>query len=81
MIEPLRDVMPGWLRARLRAWLWTRPAPLPPSVRRGLTVSYVEDIQMLEGLIRRDLRHWLADSPCPCNSAVDTGSRGANVPS
>jgi len=63
LIEPLRAIMPGWLWGRLRAWLWARPAPLPPKLRRDLTVSYAEDIQMLSQLIQRDLGHWLADSP------------------
>lgn len=58
-IGPLRERMPGWLRARLRGWLWVRPAPLPPAVRHALTASYVDDIQLLEELIQRDLRHWL----------------------
>ena len=80
VVEPLRDIIPGWLQARLRAWLWARPAPLPPAMRRDLTTSYAEDIQMLEGLIQRDLGHWLADSPRPCNLAEDIESRGANVP-
>lgn len=66
--------------ARQGAGLWARPAPLPPAMRRDPTTSYAEDIQMLEGLIQRDLGHWLADSPRPCNLAEDTGSRGANVP-
>jgi hypothetical protein len=54
LIDPLRAVMPGWLRAP--------PASLPPSVRRGLTTDYATDIQMLEGLIQRDVGHWLIAS-------------------
>ena len=81
LVEPLRDHMPGWLQARLRSWLWMRPAPLEPAVRRDLTASYREDIRRLEGLIHRDLGHWLADNPMSRNSVTDAGSRGADVPS
>jgi hypothetical protein len=65
LIEPLRVSMPGWLRARLRSWLWVRPAPLPPKLRRDLTVKCAEDIQLLSQLIQRDLGHWLADNSSP----------------
>ncbi|WP_129677430.1 sulfotransferase [Candidatus Chloroploca sp. Khr17] len=78
VIEPLRDIMPGWLRARLHAWLWVRPATMVPAVRSDLTTSYAADIHMLEGLIQRDLGHWLADDPSPDNSVEDTRSRGVN---
>jgi hypothetical protein len=35
---------------------------MAPAVRRDLTTSYAVDIQMLEGLIQRELGHWLTAS-------------------
>lgn len=59
--EHLRGLLTGGLRTRLRAWLWVHPPPLPVPVRHALTANYQDDIQMLQGLIGQDLRHWLAD--------------------
>jgi hypothetical protein len=52
----------GWSRRvgdRLRRENLTRP-PLPPETRRRLTEVYREDIEELQGMIGRDLSHWLA---------------------
>ncbi|MBP1464223.1 sulfotransferase [Candidatus Chloroploca sp. M-50] len=77
---PLSERIPAMLRSRLHTWLWVRPAPLLPAVRRDLTASYAADIQRLEELIQRDLRHWLADHPRPYNPAEANEAGDTNVP-
>lgn len=60
-VTPRRAAVPGWLRKRLHAWLWVRPAPLPPAVRSELTAGYREEIERLQGLVQQDLGDWLAE--------------------
>jgi len=44
---------------RLRVYNWRPAQPLAPALRRALTQRYRSDIEQLQGLINRDLAHWL----------------------
>ncbi len=43
----------------LLTWNQRKPPPLEPQLRRELTALYRDDILQLQGLIGRDLSHWL----------------------
>jgi hypothetical protein len=47
------------LKGRALSWNSPRPPPLDPGLRREVTESCREDILRLQGLIGRDLSHWL----------------------
>jgi hypothetical protein len=59
-----RGVIPESTRRKifsvLQGYNQIRPAPLDPHTYRELTAWYREDILNLQGLIGRDLSHWLA---------------------
>lgn len=59
----IKALLPATLRralgSRLRAWNRVKPPPLDPALRRELTESYLDEILRLQGLIERDLSHWL----------------------
>jgi len=59
-----KNVVPArWTRRlgdRLRRQNLKRPERLPDELRRQLTEGYREDIEELQGMIGRDLSHWLA---------------------
>lgn len=57
-----RSLIPAAGRSRIRRFLLERNAKrlnLPSDIRLELTESYKEDIRLLEGLLDRDLSHWL----------------------
>ena len=58
-----RSVFPAAVRRRVKDGLLsrslTRPTPLAPEVRRQLVEIFRPDIVELQGLIDRDLSHWL----------------------
>lgn len=61
----LRPWMPRPLRQKLTHWMTNlNQSPLPPldpQLRRELTMPQRDDILRLQGLIDRDLTHWLAE--------------------
>jgi hypothetical protein len=54
----------SWLQG-LEAWNERATSPFPPGLRRELTESFQPDILALQGLIHRDLSHWLGDPSGP----------------
>ena len=52
-------ILPARLRGYVKGRILVKPPPFPPELREDLTLSYKEDILMLQGLIDRDLSAWL----------------------
>ena len=58
----VRPLLPKTLRSRVSRWVISRPLErreIPPETRRWLTGLYTEDLRRVEGLLGRDLSHWL----------------------
>jgi hypothetical protein len=72
--KALRPFVPRMLRDRLRGFLeqcnQVRVSPLDPHIRQQVTETFREDIQQLQGLIGRDLSHWLTPAPSSRHDCV-----------